>query len=112
MAYRRAGGYKQFSEDLTTNLRDMIVSMTDTIKMPTVPTDKMIRAAQHGCGLTPIEAVHVYQTMNAAYEAGDGTAIFNSLLDKKTDAIKQTAILAAEAVDIRAGNAVRKALEQ
>ena len=78
----------------------------------TLPTDKMIRAAQHGCGLTPIEAVHVYQTMNAAYEVGDGTAIFDSLLDKKTDAIKQTAILAAEAVDIRAGNAVRKALEQ
>ncbi len=50
--------------------------------------------------------------MNAAYEVGDGTAIFDSLLDKKTDAIKQTAILAAEAVDIRAGNAVRKALEQ
>ncbi len=85
--------------------------MANTTKMPTLPTDKMIRAAQYGCGLTTIEAVHVYQTMNAAYEAGDGTAIFASLLDRKADAIKQTAILAAEAVDIRAGNAVREALE-
>ena len=79
---------------------------------PILPTDKMIRAAQHGCGLTPIEAVHVYQTMVTAFEDGDGTTIFDSLLDKKTDAIKHIAILAAEGVDIRAGNAVRKALEQ
>ncbi len=84
--------------------------MADTIKMPTVPTDKMIRAAQFGCDLTPIEAVLVYQAMSAAYEAGDGTAIFDKLLAEKTEAIKQTAILAAEGFDIRAGNVVRKAL--
>jgi hypothetical protein len=85
--------------------------MTKTIKPPTVPTDTMIRAAQHGCGLTPIEAVHVYQTMNAAYEAGDGTAIFDKLVAEKTKAIRLAAIDAAETVDIRAGNAVRNALK-
>ena len=84
--------------------------MTKTIKVPDVPSDKMIRAAQHGCGLTAIEAVHVYQTMVAAFEDGDDTVIFDKLVAKKADAIKQTAILAAEAVDIRAGNTVRKAL--
>jgi len=80
--------------------------MTDTIKMPTVPTDKMIRAAQHGCGLTPIEAVHVYQTMVAAIEDGDDTVIYDGLMENQ----RQKAILAAETVDLRAGNAVRKAL--
>ena len=85
--------------------------MTNTIKMPVLPTDKMIRAAQHGCGLTPIDAVHVYQTMNSAYEAGDGTAIFDKLVAEKTKAIRLAAIDAAEAVDIRAGNAVRNAIK-
>jgi hypothetical protein len=33
--------------------------MTDIIKAPPAPTDKMIRAAQHGCGLTPMDAVLV-----------------------------------------------------
>ncbi len=74
---------------------------------PTLPTDKMIRAAQHGCGLTPIEAVHIYQTMVAAREDGDDTVIYDGLMENQ----KQTAILAAEFVDIRAGNAVRKALK-
>ena len=74
---------------------------------PILPTDKMIRAAQHGCGLTPIEAVHVYQTMVAAFEDGDDTVIYNGLMENQ----KQTAILAAETVDLRAGNAVRRALE-
>jgi hypothetical protein len=82
--------------------------MTENATTSTVPTDKMIRAAQHGCGLTPIEAVHVYQTMVAAFEDGDDTVIFDKLVAKNTDAIKQAAILAAEGVDIRAGNAVRK----
>ncbi len=85
-------------------------TMTKTIKPPALPTDKMIRAAQYGCGLTPIEAVHVYQTMNAAYEAGDGTAIFEKLVADKTKAIRRAAIDAAETIDLRAGNAVRKAL--
>ena len=85
--------------------------MSDIIKAPATPTDKMICAAQHGCGLTPMDAVLVYQAMLAAYEEGDGTAIFDKLVAKKTDAIKQTAILAAESIDFRAGNAVRKALE-
>jgi hypothetical protein len=85
--------------------------MTDTVEVPTKPTDKMIRSAQHGCGLTPLDAVLVYQAMHTAYEDGDGTAIFDTLVDKKTETIKQTAILAAESVDLRAGNAVRKALE-
>ncbi len=70
------------------------------------PTDKMIRAAQHGCGLTPIEAVHIYQTMLAAFEDGDNTVIYDGLMENQ----KQTAILAAETVDLRAGNAVRRAL--
>ncbi|MBT5250942.1 MAG: hypothetical protein HOL68_12180 [Bacteroidetes Order II. Incertae sedis bacterium] len=72
----------------------------------TVPTDKMIRAAQHGCGLTPIEAVHIYETMVAAFEDGDDTVIYDGLMENQ----KQTAILAAETIDIRAGNAVRRAL--
>ncbi len=80
--------------------------MTQNATTPTVPTDKMIRAAQHGCGLTPIEAVHIYQTMVAAFEAGDDTVIYDGLMENQ----KQTAILAAETVDIRAGNAVRRAL--
>jgi hypothetical protein len=33
--------------------------MTDTINMPVTPTDKIVRAAQHGCGLTPMDAVLV-----------------------------------------------------
>jgi len=82
------------------------ITMTKTTKPPTLPTDKMIRAAQYGCGLTPIDAVHVYQTMNAAYEAGDGTVIYEGLMENQ----KQKAILAAETVGIRAGNAVRRAL--
>ncbi len=73
---------------------------------PNAPTDKMIRAAQHGCGLTPIEAVHIYETMVAAFEDGDDTVIYDGLMENQ----KQTAILAAETVDIRAGNAVRRAL--
>ena len=80
--------------------------MTKTSKIPTVPTDKMIRAAQHGCGLTPIEAVHIYETMAAAFEDGDDTVIYEGLMESQ----KQKAILAAEFVDIRAGNAVRRAL--
>ena len=80
--------------------------MTKTSKIPTVPTDKMIRAAQHGCGLTPIEAVHIYETMAAAFEDGDDTVIYEGLMENQ----KQKAILAAEFVDIRAGNAVRRAL--
>jgi hypothetical protein len=74
---------------------------------PTLPTDKMIRAAQHGCGLTPIEAVHIYKTMVAAFEDGDDTVIYEGLMENP----KQKAILAAEIVDLRAGNAVRRALE-
>ncbi len=80
--------------------------MTKTSKIPTVPTDKMIRAAQHGCGLTPIEAVHIYETMAAAFEDGDDPVIYEGLMESQ----KQKAILAAEFVDIRAGNAVRRAL--
>ena len=80
--------------------------MTQNATMPTVPTDKMIRAAQHGCGLTPIEAVHIYETMAAAFEDGDDTVIYEGLMESQ----KQKAILAAEFVDIRAGNAVRRAL--
>ena len=86
--------------------------MTTTSEVPKTPTDKMIRAAQQGCGLTPIEAVLVYQAMHAAYEEGDGTAIFDSLLAKETEAIRRAAIDTAESVDLRAGNAVRKALEK
>ena len=85
---------------------------TEMIQVPKVPTDKMIQAAERECGLTPVEAIEVYHTMHVAYEKGDGTTIYDNLLDKKTESIKQTAILAAEAVDIRAGNAVRKALEK
>lgn len=85
--------------------------MTDTIKVPKTPTDKMIRAAQHGCGLTPMDAVLVYQAMMAAYEGGDRTVIFDKMVDEKTEAIRRAAIDAAESVDIRAGNAVQKALE-
>ena len=80
--------------------------MPNNVIPTTVPTDKMIRAAQHGCGLTPIEAVHVYQTMVAAFEDGDDTVIYEGLMESQ----KQKAILAAEFVDIRAGNAVRRAL--
>ena len=87
-------------------------SVTNMIQVPVAPTDKMVQAAQQVCDLTPTEALHVYQTMHAAYEDGDATAIFDELLEKKTDSLKQTAILAAEAVDLRAGNAVRKALER
>jgi len=72
----------------------------------TPPTDKMIRAAQHGCTLTPIEAVHIYETMVAAFEDGDDTVVYDGLMENQ----KQAAILAAETVDIRAGNAVRRAL--
>ena len=43
--------------------------MTDTIAASAVPTDKVIKAAQFGCGLEPLEAVLVYQAMMAAYEA-------------------------------------------
>ncbi len=80
--------------------------MANTTKMPTLPTDKMIRAAQHGCGLTPIEAVLIYQTMVTAFEDDDDTVIYNGLMENQ----KQKAILAAETVDLRAGNAVRRAL--
>ncbi len=73
--------------------------MANTTKMPTLPTDKMILAAQYGCGLTTIEAVHVYQTMNAAYEAGDGTAIFDRLVADKTKAIRRAAIYASKVDD-------------
>ena len=68
----------------------------------------MIRAAQFGCDLTPLEAIHIYETMSAAFEYNDATAIYKSIMEKQ----KMTAILAADAVDIRAGNAVRKALGQ
>ena len=80
--------------------------MTKISMTPVVLTDKMIRAAQFGCGLTPLEAVHIYETMSAAYECSDETAIYKSIMEDQ----KMTAILAADAVDIRAGNAVRKAL--
>ena len=81
-------------------------TIPDLATTPAILTDKMIRAAQHGCGLTPLEAVHVYETMLAAFESDDGTAIYVSIMEKQ----KVCAILAADAVDIRAGNAVRKAL--
>ena len=81
--------------------------MTKISMTPVVLTDKMIRAAQFGCGLTPLEAVHIYETMSAAFECSDETIIYESIMEKQ----KMTAILAADAVDIRAGNAVRKALD-
>ena len=80
--------------------------MTRNASTPAVLTDKMIRAAQFGCGLTPLEAIHVYETMSAAFEYNDETTIYISIMEKQ----KTMAILAADAVDIRAGNAVRKAL--
>ncbi len=47
-----------------------------------------------------------YQTMVAAFEDGDDTVIYEGLMENQ----KQRAILAAETVDLRAGNAVRRAL--
>ncbi|MGY8994683.1 MAG: hypothetical protein ACKVK8_11130, partial [Rhodospirillales bacterium] len=91
----------------TAQRQNKATNMNENATTPAVPTDKMIRAAQHGCGLTPIEAVHVYQTMAAAFEDGDDTVIYDGLMENQ----KQTAILAAETVDIRAGNAVRNALK-
>ena len=81
--------------------------MIENATTPALLTDKMIRAAQYGCGLTPLEAIHIYETMSAAFECSDETSIYESIMEKQ----KMTAILAADAVDIRAGNAVRKALD-
>ena len=82
-------------------------TMIDNATTPALMTDKMIRAAQYGCGLTPLEAILVYETMSEAFEKNGETIIYESIMKKQ----KMTAILAADAVDIRAGNAVRKALE-
>jgi hypothetical protein len=81
--------------------------MIENATIPVLLTDKMIRAAQYGCGLTPLEAIHIYETMSEAFENKGKTAIYESIMKKQ----KMMAILAADAVDIRAGNAVRKALE-
>jgi hypothetical protein len=49
----------------------------------------------------------IYETMSKAFENNGETAIYQSIIKKQ----KMMAILAADAVDIRAGNAVRKPLD-
>ena len=90
-----------------TQPQNKATTMIENATIPTLLTDKMIRAAQYGCGLTPLEAIHIYETMSEAFENEGKTAIYESIMKKQ----KMMAILAADAVDIRAGNAVRKALD-
>lgn len=72
--------------------------------------DTVIQALAHKCDMTPIEAMNTWDVIQEAMGRPTTHRIVEDEIAKQTQAIKDTAIEAANGVDIRAGAAVAEAL--